>query len=95
MFFQSDFAETRPYQLQLDLSDVKRTTPSVVDGQQPISDLSAFPHIRQGGDNMAMVRMPAFPHIRHNMAMVRMLQVASGSQVIESTANLYIHEASL
>lgn len=57
VYAMSDFAETRPYQLQLDLSNVERSISSAVDGQQPISDLSAFPHIRQGGDNMATINL--------------------------------------
>lgn len=51
--FQSDFLETRPYRLLLDLNDIERT---IVGGQQTISDTSAFPRVRQRGDTMVLVR---------------------------------------
>ncbi len=51
---QSDFTETRPYQLMLELNDVVRNA-RVVDGVQPISDLSQFPRIRQFGNSRATV----------------------------------------
>lgn len=57
--FQSNFAEIRPYRLLLDLNDIPRTLSSVVDGRQPLADLSVSPRIRrQGGENTATVCVP-------------------------------------
>lgn len=59
LFFQSNFAEIRPYRLLLDLNDIPRTLSSVVDGRQPLADLSVSPRIRrQGGENTATVCVP-------------------------------------